>query len=599
MRSSLLLALAALALSVAHVTPAAAATPWRATAVDADRDGRVDAVQMRGVPRGFQHCKAWKASGLKVTKVVRGAHGRVTLRVREGKIDTALRPVVSCAGSTSRERAADGAAPVPVSAKRTGAAQVSVRFSEPVKRRRASAVAVVNAAGQRTGAQAAATAAPAAGLVVSAPAASAAPVKVILGTGAVGDTAGNASESADLSLAGYPSLPAVTPGSATAFADSVGVNVHLSYFDTAYNDFTTLKQKLLDSGIRRIRDSACAGCVEQQNRLLALGAAGVKADFIMRQPGSPDSMASLVGLVAGRLRSMVASVEGANEFDLSGQADWTGKLRSWQQDLYTRVKADPRLAGVPVLGPSLVWSQDYAAAGDLSQYMDCGNIHPYSGGAVPTASLAGNLASLKITSSAKPVCATEAGYTNAVATTGGHLPASEKAAAAYVPRLFLDFFSRGVRSTYLYELVDERPDPSNRDAEQHFGLLRSDYSEKPAFTTLKRLLQLVRPDQQATPAALRYTATGPSDLRQLLLQQDAHHQVLVLWRDLSVYDPSARQDLSPRNQNVTVNFGQPVSRAVIDVLDGNPSQPLHDLAAPRQLVGPIGAMPVVVRLTLP
>jgi hypothetical protein len=599
MRSSLLLALAAIAMSVAHVTPAHAATSWHATAVDADGDGRIDAVTMRGVPRGLQRCRAWKASGLTVTKVARAKNGSIRLRVREGKIDTALRPVVSCAGRASRTRAADGAAPVPVSAERTGAAQMSVWFSEPVKRRRAAAVAVETAAGRRTGAQAAATATPAAGLVVSAPSAGAAPVKVILGTGAAGDSAGNASEGADLALGSYPSLPAVTPSSATAFADSVGVNVHLSYFDTAYNDFTTLKQKLLDSGIRRIRDSACVGCVEQQNRLLALGAAGIKADFIMRQPGSPDSMASLVDLVASRYRSMVAGVEGANEFDLSGQADWTGKLRSWQQDLYTRVKADPRLAGVPVLGPSLVWSQDYAAEGDLSQYMDCGNIHPYSGGAVPTASLAGNLASLNVTSKGKPVCATEAGYTNAVATTGGHLPASEKAAAAYVPRLFLDLFRAGVRSTYLYELVDERPDPSNRDAEQHFGLLRSDYGEKPAFTTLRRLLQLVRPDQQATPAALRYTTSGPSDLRQLLLQQDAHHQVLVLWRDLSVYDPSARRDLSPPSQNVTVTFGQPVSRAVVDVLDGQPAQPLHDLSAPGRLVGPIGAMPVVVRLTLP
>ena len=46
----------------------------------------------------------------------------------------------------------------------------------------------------------------------------------------------------------------------------------------------------------------------------------------------------------------------------------------------------------------------------------------------------------------------------------------------------IEHFRAGIPRTYAYELIDEKPDAALTDPEQHFGLLRNDFSEKPAFT---------------------------------------------------------------------------------------------------------------------
>ncbi|MBA2638020.1 MAG: hypothetical protein H0U79_07360, partial [Solirubrobacterales bacterium] len=48
--------------------------------------------------------------------------------------------------------------------------------------------------------------------------------------------------------------------SAKAFADSVGINVHLNYLDSTYGDFGSLAPKLETLGVRWVRDGFCDTC---------------------------------------------------------------------------------------------------------------------------------------------------------------------------------------------------------------------------------------------------------------------------------------------------------------------------------------------------
>lgn len=328
------------------------------------------------------------------------------------------------------------------------------------------------------------------------------------------------------------------PRRASSFVNSVGVNVHMSYFDTAYRHWHKVRAKLVELGVRHVRDGACPGCVEQRQRLQALAAAGIKVDYIMGHPG--DSLTQMVRMLAGPMRSTVDAVEGPNEYDASGDRRWRSHLRGYQRRLYRLVKRTRRLDGVPVFGPTLVSGGDFRRLGSLRRYTDFGNVHPYSGGQVPAASLPYNRHVEELVAPDRPVVATEAGFHNALASRSGNRPVSEAVQAEYVPRLFLDFFNAGVVRTYLYELLDERPNRSRTDMERHFGLLRSNFSEKPAFRTLKSLLASVAPVTRAsfplTPIDYSIAPEAPADLRELLLQTGPHNYALVLWRNVSVWN---------------------------------------------------------------
>ena len=104
---------------------------------------------------------------------------------------------------------------------------------------------------------------------------------------------------------------------------------------------------------------------------------------------------------------------------------------------------------------------------------------------------------------------TETGYHNALRDRSDQPPVSEEAAAVYFPRLLLAAYALGARRTFVYELLDEKPEPALADLQQHFGLLRNDFSPKPAFTAIKTLIGAVRarPGSRSRPGS-RWTYAG-------------------------------------------------------------------------------------------
>jgi len=394
--------------------------------------------------------------------------------------------------------------------------------------------------------------------------------------------------------------PGPPPALASSFLDSVGVNIHASYSDTAYGESATIQQELVKLGVRFVRDGACVGCVEQRKVLLGLAAVGIKTDFTMRQPGSPDSLPSLVDMLSGPMSPAVASIEGPNEYDSSGNQNWAADLRAYQQQLYRLVRAAPSLTGIPVLGPSLVSGQDYSALGDLSASVDQGNVHPYPGNQAPLANLASNQQAETAVAPGKPLAVTEVGYHNALASTDGNRPVSELAASVYIPRLFLDFFQAGVTRSFLYEFIDERPDPQHLNQENSFGLLRSDASEKPAFHTLQTLLGSLVSSAPGTftrsPLATQ-TTQAPGDLRQLTLQTGPGRYAVVLWREVSVWDPAKGADLSVTPQPVSLTLPPQTSSVTARQLDST-ATPITVSGAENVTI-PVGAMPVVLQVQRP
>lgn len=165
----------------------------------------------------------------------------------------------------------------------------------------------------------------------------------------------------------------------------------------------------------------------------------------------------------------------------------------------------------------------------------------------------------------KPLVATETGYHTAVNMPVGQAQpgVSEAAMAKYVPRLFMEYFNAGVPHTFGYELLDEWPDPQKDESEKNFGLLRNDYSYKPAATALKNTISLLRdPGAEFTPGALDYTITGGNrDLHHSLLQKSNGDFFLALWQEVSSYDASNRRDIAIADQPITLTLNTPISGA--------------------------------------
>ena len=385
---------------------------------------------------------------------------------------------------------------------------------------------------------------------------------------------------------------------AHAFVDSIGVNVHMTYLDTAYADRELLVDKLSAAGIRHVRDGLSWDTDYAYATFNRLADRGIGTTFIMGEPRERnDTLEELLTALRTRVDRAAEAVEGPNEYSYSGEPLWVEQLRAYQRRLYGSVKGDPALAHLPVVAPSLISWQDHDLLGDMRDALDLGNKHSYPGGDLPEANLTEELRVAAMVSGDRPVWVTETGYHNATATTSGHRPASEAAAATYLPRLFLEYFRRGVARTFAYELIDEWPDPARKNLEASFGLLRNDYSEKPAYRRLANLIGALSDPGPAHAAAPLDLTVGeaPSDLRRLVLQKRDGSYHVVLWRAARVWDPVAREPLAAESLPVSLRVGGGFGRA--ELIDpARSAQPFESRDLAGELRVEVGPDPVIVRL---
>jgi hypothetical protein len=230
----------------------------------------------------------------------------------------------------------------------------------------------------------------------------------------------------------------------------------------------------------------------------------------------------------------------------------------------------PRLAaavhrqapGVPVIGPSFI---DPVSRDRIPPRLPgLFNAHPYSGGEPPEPAIQQALSERRATLPHRAAVFTETGFHNALAVSAGQPPTSEQAAAVYMPRLLVTAFGAGVRRTFIYELLDNKPDPGLADPVQHWGLIRNDFTPKPAFQAVKTLIAAVRatkPGRTSKPPGWRLE-TGGEHVERLSLARPDGSRVIALWRPVSVWDQDARQPLDPGRAEVSLRFGDPGARDI-------------------------------------
>src|SRR5262245_11688370 len=141
---------------------------------------------------------------------------------------------------------------------------------------------------------------------------------------------------------------AVTPSSAAAFRESVGVQTHIVYYDTSYANWSTAVDRLVALGVTHVRDGVYGNPAarwrdwnEAYYRAVELAATrGIRFDVGMGRPGSETgTLDELLDVVQGRLRNAVDALEGPNEFDyFVGGPTWPTRLSAYVRNIYRKAK---------------------------------------------------------------------------------------------------------------------------------------------------------------------------------------------------------------------------------------------------------------------
>jgi hypothetical protein len=355
-----------------------------------------------------------------------------------------------------------------------------------------------------------------------------------------------------------PSGPLQPASSADAFVDSVGVNVHLHYDNTPYSNFTAVEKSLQDLGVRHIRDGLVdTAWTPYYDRLNELGRVGIRSTLIT----TPTQSVALLTAYPSRVADSFEAYEAPNEYDLSGDPNWATTLSNFVDAMHSAVRGNSSVSRFPILGPSLTQPGSYTKVTSSAKSFDNANLHDYFGGRNPGTtgwggggygSIAWNLALTSGAFPGKPVITTETGYVND-ASNSQSVP--EDVSGRYVPRIFLAQWLRGIKRTYIYELLDIGAGKSDNG----YGLLRSNFTPKPAFTAMKNLLGLLTDQGPAFQVGgLDYILSGGNaDVQHLLLQKRDGRFFLVLWVEQPCYDMNTRKWTAVPPTNVVITLGQP------------------------------------------
>jgi hypothetical protein len=362
-----------------------------------------------------------------------------------------------------------------------------------------------------------------------------------------------------------------TPGhqraeAADHFVGSIGVNTHLGYADTSYNDFSLVQDSLKFLGIRHIRDMI-TDSPDQHARVDALGQEGYRFNFFIGGAGT-GPLDYQLGEMAKRV-GQIDSIEGPNESDTFpvpfkgvGFPDGT---RMMMQSLRQALEADPVLgpAGrdIPVIQASLGKRESYAALGDLSEYAKFANSHSYYGnGAPPGSTIADRVREAHVLSPNQPLVATEGGYNTAGAINSGNLGLTDEVHGRYMTRFLLEQFAHGYERTFIYELLDERPDRTMADVEQHWGLFDHEGKPKLAARGISGLIQLLKDQGPDHPTFdLGFALKGlPASADSVLLQKRNGDFYLVLWNDAVNWNQPADHQILAEPVPISVQFSKAV-----------------------------------------
>jgi hypothetical protein len=381
--------------------------------------------------------------------------------------------------------------------------------------------------------------------------------------------------------------------SAFDLVQMIGVNTHMTYTDGAYANSENVRRDLEFLGIHHIRDVLPGS--ENQAALLARDALKrmifnkIKLNLFCLSGWTSASIAWLRTL-EGAVPGSIASIEGYNEIDnfpikYDGQTG-PAAAEAGQRALYGAIKSDPDLMHIPVIdltGRSAIVKESGFTS--LSGDADVMNVHAYSqNGTQPRNSINSEKpGEYKSVTAAMPKTITEFGYSSRPGSGSGFIGVDEKTQAKGVLNGLFDAARLGYQKIYLYELLDQKPDPEMKELELHFGLFSFENRPKPAAYAIRNLTTVLAETNSGSKEAAGSTAPDDAPIQikaneadaedplySLILKKDNGARVVAIWREPAFWDQAAGRPLEAPPVRANVSFGKACSSIKLyDVLQSS------------------------------
>lgn len=405
--------------------------------------------------------------------------------------------------------------------------------------------------------------------------------------------------------AGLQALPADN------LVDMLGVNTHLGDLDTVYwTEFSSIiVPQMTALGVRHARDGLNTNSSVNTN-FGTLNAAGISFSFI----SSPLTFSTVTAALAAAqpVAPYAFAWEGPNEIDNTGMPTFyngegfpAGAI-AWATDMWNAFKTDPTVGTKPIIINSMANGANFSVFCSATSCpfadADYGNIHSYSGATFPALHLDMNISQVQIATGTKSIYSTELGWhTDTIK--GGFPGVSEAAQGKYISTMPFEYFSRGLKGAFDYELIDLFPDPDDTNIEDHFGLLRNDGTEKPGFTTLQNIIALLGdPGSSYASKKINVTFSGGtvcptqcSGVHVSVLDKRNGRVYIALWQEILVYNTTTGMDISITPINITATFGDAWTTANIYEPYVS-SSPLSTVSNPKSVVIPVPGDTMIIEL---
>jgi hypothetical protein len=367
-----------------------------------------------------------------------------------------------------------------------------------------------------------------------------------------------------------PTTGAPTAVKANDFLNSIGACTHIRQGE---DDPAKVAECLAYIGIRAIRDDGSTDPATLQSFIEVHKASGAKVVLL---PINGDVAASVAQCETLAAAGALLAAEGPNEPN-NWHVTYKGKTSSnktslpiarFQADLYAAVKADPKLAGIPVFHSSEAGGSEPDNCGlqyltipkgagclmpDGTKYADYANPHNYVCDhlkGITEDNIAWNAEDPTLRGkwdglygeyghtwwgggfngytpaqlAALPRVTTETGWSTR-AGGGGHTDAlTEEEQGKLFVNLYLDAFKRGWTYTFIYMLHDS-------PGQGAWGFVRRDYSHKASATYVHNLTTLLADkSSNFTPRKFDYSILDkPTTVHDLLIEKSDGTLALAVW----------------------------------------------------------------------